>query len=748
MRSPQHHGREPTAKRAGSRTDPPRRVGGKRPPDSFDNEFAAKSLRADGVFGVQALPVAETVTWRKVRELTNLVRKMHRQLYPRHSFKREAIEQLIWEAFRSTDDEFGEEEALRWAEGYEFPADIADRDSEKLRAAGGNLAEMTSDRHAEMASAGRLSKERIEAMVPRDDEDYDRLIDLVDGIDIQVADDFVPNTAPSELRAKYVRVAPAVNRLMAELHSKGLIFILPTAEAMEIPGIHYSQTHWALKKGKEQGRPIGDVSAKDIGGYALNCDEVADICTERYGEIKHPTLTQLADMVKAEAATHGFDDLVLWKMDLKGAFTLLFVKPETCHRLAFALTGGLTMIYHVGMFGWTGMPAAFQVVTRVISRLVGRRLKGRALMYVDDLMGVCRQADLEHDLGVAREICNGLLGPGAVEEKKTQTGQCLDFIGWQFDLRNRTVSVARHNFLKTLYGMLQVDVRKKVPVRSVQRLASWASRYSAVCRQLKPFTQDLFNMIRGRHQHVSVDWSPEAIQAIDLWRATLVALHLDPDRFARPICSIGTRSPEYLLEYDASLTGIGFVLSSLTASGAKADTLCAAMIPLTSYLLDGASTYQNTCEFLAVVTGLAVLAERGVKHSAVHIIGDNMSSLAWADNQSFHSTLSKAASMAFMAITTVCDIQIAGATHIRGIRNIIPDTLSRAFEEGVDTAQIYAILGFHPDICLQYTAHPLLQTLISACNPRETTTSSSPRFLELWGTIADLADSLASDSPV
>ena len=196
-------------------------------------------------------------------------------------------------------------------------------------------------------------------MVPPDDPDYDRLLELVPGIPIDVPTDFVPNGAPPPLRNKYLRVAPAVNKLMAELHAKGLIFVIPTAQALTIPGIHFSQTHWALKKGKQQGRPIGDASSTEGNGHALNSDEVAEMCDGRYGPIEHPTLASLADMVKAKAALHGWDKTVLWKMDLKGAFTLLFVHPDSCQRLAFELTDGLTMLYHVGMFGWTGMPSAF-----------------------------------------------------------------------------------------------------------------------------------------------------------------------------------------------------------------------------------------------------------------------------------------------------------------------------------------------------------------------------------------------------
>ena len=196
--------------------------------------------------------------------------------------------------------------------------------------------------------------------------------------------------------------------------------------------VHLSQTHWALKKGKEEGRPIGDASAREDDGLALNSEEVAEQVNGLWGEIKHPTVSALADMVLRVAGTHGWDDIILWKMDLKGAFTLMFVDPDSCQRLAFQLTNDLTMIYHVGMFGWTGMPAAFQVVTRALTRALAKHLRpgGEATMYVDDLMGCRRLADLEHDLDQARELCNGLLGPGAVAEKKTSLTSSDGSLTW------------------------------------------------------------------------------------------------------------------------------------------------------------------------------------------------------------------------------------------------------------------------------------------------------------------------------
>ena len=100
------------------------------------------------------------------------------------------------------------------------------------------------------------------------------------------ADAFVPNGKPPPLRQKYLRVAPAVNKMMYELYKAGLIFILPTTVVLAIPGVHFSSTHWAKKKGKKKGRPIGDASSSE-SGCALNSDEVKLKVDAMRGSIRH-----------------------------------------------------------------------------------------------------------------------------------------------------------------------------------------------------------------------------------------------------------------------------------------------------------------------------------------------------------------------------------------------------------------------------------------------------------------------------
>ena len=123
----------------------------------------------------------------------------------------------------------------------------------------------------------------------------------------------------------------------------------------------------------------------------------------------------------------------------------------------------LTMLYPVGFFGWTGLPFAFHVISAVIERRVNDLIHGESEVYVDDLMGGSALDELEHNLAIARKVCTDLLGPNAVADDKTMSGRVIDFIGWEFNLDLKTVTIARRNFMRTLYGMIRVRCSSQQP---------------------------------------------------------------------------------------------------------------------------------------------------------------------------------------------------------------------------------------------------------------------------------------------
>jgi hypothetical protein len=107
----------------------------------------------------------------------------------------------------------------------------------------------------------------------------------------------------------------------------------------------------------------------NVDGTHLNTDETAKAASDYYGAIRHPTIEDIAKMVHdfwtaAKRKNHRLrqQDLRIWKMDLRGAYTLLSFRPGDA-----GLTDDLVYLQLVGVFGWDGTPAAFQVVTRAIS---------------------------------------------------------------------------------------------------------------------------------------------------------------------------------------------------------------------------------------------------------------------------------------------------------------------------------------------------------------------------------------------
>ena len=330
------------------------------------------------------------------------------------------IQELIQEAADSARSDYGVDSALEWADGYEFPPGVIESDTASLAAVGFNFEVMVAKR-LESLSTDRLSESRV-AGLRADNPERTLLLDLVVGMRVHVPEGFEPNghQPRTELRDIYVEVAPAVHKMYGAVIADRLAFLLPLNLALQhVPNLHLSKAHWCPKKGKASGRPLSDLS--NVDGTRINTDETAKAATDYYGAIHHPTINDIARMVHefwVEAKRNNpmlrQQDLRLWKMDLRGAYTLLSFRPGDAGLFATLLTNDLVYFQLAGIFGWAGTPAAFQVVTRAICWELRHSLRSRTLMYVDDVIGICFADDVTADLAMTRSICTSLLGPGSV----------------------------------------------------------------------------------------------------------------------------------------------------------------------------------------------------------------------------------------------------------------------------------------------------------------------------------------------
>lgn len=626
---------------------------------------------------------------------------------------------LLAEAHTVASEIYGIRAAQEWGAGFVFPSSVYATDAAALAAHHNDFPALVAARQAARAPR-RLTLARVHATLGVDGTavpdvsaaDFARISELAsDGIRIPLPPGFRRCASPPKLRTKYVQVASAVNKLLFDQYSAGTVVLLPLAVARNIPRVHFSAQHWTTKKGKAQGRLICDVANADTAATSpLNGDPGPSRDTlraeleERWGTIKHPTLPALMRMILTIATLHGWEDIVLWKKDLQGAFNLLWIHPTDAPLLAFLLSAGIVALHIAGMFGWAGMPFVFDVVTRCLRALVRAAIRGAADMYVDDLMGVAHRRDLLHDMAAADRAVRSLLGPDAIAANKDEFGRKLDFIGWEVDLDTRRVTLSRRNFLRMVHTFFCFEVTQPLPLDHVERLASLASRCSTLARQMRPFTSALYlcaSMYQRHHQRRLL--SSAARADVCIWRAFLIASHFDPVRVARPIESFQPRSASVVIEYDSSLTAFAVGVSILSPDASA--QLRAFAVATSPFAPTCEAKFQNTYEFLAVLLGLLLMHRLNLRSCAYSLRGDSVSSLTWAATDRTASSLARRANIGFTLLASEIDAVVADTVHVPGTLNTVYDGLSRgvsAADAGLDPALQVHLHADHP--YLQYLA--------------------------------------------
>jgi hypothetical protein len=526
------------------------------------------------------------------------------------------------EGYKLADSVYTAKDAEDWGDHYKVSEKLVNSDEKLFKASMRDIKAMTIRRQKKLIP-NRLNPARVNLHTRIDNPERGKLMLLAEkGMPLLLREGFQPNgkgTLPP-LRKTYTSVKSAVNRLLVEnFHELGLAFILTKATALTIPGIHFSPLHWTEKQGKRQGRPIGDCSdgGSESGNEPLNSSSTKERSDQLWGTIHHPSIEDVANMIMdyyevaiRDDPTFRWEDIVMIKKDLRGAFTLLFFDADGVQNLAMEMTDEKVIIFICGIFGWTGTPAAFQVVTRAIMHELIHVLKGTPLMYSDDILVVTSKKDASTDMCITDKVCSDLMGPDSIEQTKTDSGRLLTFIGYDIDLDKRLVTISKRNILRAMYGFLNVDFTKPMKVKYMQKLASWASRYGKICVYMKPFISVLYAEYAGKNDHASFRLSVKASQVIRYFRVLLGLTAVNDIEFARPLQSFRKVPPDLIIEFDASLTGIGLLYYQ--QSNDKETLVGGGAVDISSLHFASEASYQNTAEFIAAVLGIRGLRQLGL----------------------------------------------------------------------------------------------------------------------------------------
>ena len=673
----------------------------------------------------------------------------------------EEIRVMLTEARKATSGIYDKEDAIAAGRDFKFRSDISDRDTQRFIDAGGSLKDMVRTRQFELLH-DRLNLARIEATLTpgvHDESDVQLLRELAEkGIHIIVdeiddsAERFTPRSDPDAepLRSLYVQVQGVVNAGMQKQWEQDELFIIPTEMAIGIPGIHYTPIHWGPKNGHKGGRPLFDAKANKMGS-ALNSRNAKAALKLKYKEIKHPTIETVILMIllfvdeKMEELGDAFswDDLVLWKCDLANAFGQLFFQPEDVHLMASALTDLLTVIYYCGQFGWTGLPYAFQVVTRILKAEIRHRIgtRGKVEMLCDDVMAVCLERDQSFGMAVATAVINGAMGSRSIASHKWISGKVCEMLGYDVDLIRRHVTMCPRNHFKTMCGFLDVDTTRPISLGVLEKLCSWSARYTIILRVLKALTNILYGEKRGRHgsQVVSIKLTALGRIAVKVWCVMLILLRLRASTYARPLDSFRKKKPRYQIEYDASLRGLGVLIRDLELydpGDPKSGIMQFAWMTDLPFNLKDDPSYQNTAEFIAVTMGMVLLARLGIRGESLKFKGDNTTSLKWGSTQLFKGKFCRRTSFVYMMLAVHFDLWVSEDEHVAGLCNVVCDDLSRGkMPRGFDSRFVFDMGADH-----------VVRHLVELCDPTpENEISDENDFMNFW---VDIRDSIAKLVPV
>jgi hypothetical protein len=559
------------------------------------------------------------------------------------------IKKVAIEGYKLADEVYTARDAEEWGNHYKVPDELVNSDEALFRASMRDIKVMAKRRQHQLLSK-RLNSSRVNLHTRPDNPEREKLMHLAEkGMPLLLREGFKSNGQGKlpPLRKTYISVKSAVNRLLVKnFHELGLAFILTKETALTIPDIHFSPLHWAEKQGKRQGRPIGDCSdgGSEYGNEPLNSLSTKERSDQLWGPIRHPSIDDVANMINdyyekvvIDDPTLKWSDLEIFQKDLKGAFTLLFFDADGIQHLAMEMTNGLVIIFICGIFGWTGTPAAFQVISRAIMHELMHVIKGSALIYCDDIFVVTTKKNAVADMLTTDQVCCNLMGPDSIEQTKTRSGRCLTFIGYDIDLDKQLITISKRNMLRALHGFLIVDKEVPMKVKTMQKLASWASRYGKICVYMKPFVSVLYAEYTGRNDHASFKLSTKAWQVIRYFRVLLGLTAVNDVEFARPLKSFRKAKSNLIIEFDASLTGIGLLYYQ--QSGNDEILIGGGSVDISALHFASEASYQNTAEFIAAVLGIRGLRQLRLQPNSVCLRGDSMTALTWASTGRFRGEL-------------------------------------------------------------------------------------------------------------
>ncbi len=226
------------------------------------------------------------------------------------------------------------------------------------------------------------------------------------------------------------------------------------------------------------------------------------------------------------------------KLDLRSAYNLIRIREGDEWKTAFSTTSG-HYEYRVMPFGLSNSPSVFQsFINEVFRDMLNRWL----IVYIDDILIYSRslREHVQHVRAVLRRLIDHQLYAKA--EKCEFHQESVSFLGYVISSGGVAMEDQKVHTV--------VNWPQPTNLKELQRFLGFANFYRRFIRNFRSIAAPLTSMTKRSSQRLT--WSPTARQAFQTLKERFTTApilhHPDPER-------------EFVVEVDASSTGIGAVLS-------------------------------------------------------------------------------------------------------------------------------------------------------------------------------------------
>ena len=583
--------------------------------------------------------------------------------------------------------------------------------------------------------------------------EYSKLVALAEGCHHDMHPDFTPNWGQG-VRLRKSPDGTDINKIL-EIHAakdfdQGTCLILPlttviAAAKSEGMMLHVSEKFLRDKDGDPLGRPIPDYSFSRVG-TPPNHEDLKEKITSRWGEMSLPTVKDICRAALAVADTTR-EPVVASRIDIKSAYTRICIKPEQATLFATVVSihpeyGMLIAIPLVNQWGSQSAGFAYEVPARAMTEKANERTattNGRPTgsTYVDDRVQFGTHDQIVGEATSYSCTARALLGDDAVNDNKTLIGQTIDAIGWRCDTKSLVVAPSAKAILK-LFNLFFVVVpmdatsTTALPVKVIQKLCSYATRYSAALTALKPFSAEFGRNAGGMRNDPQAirRLSRQSIADIQAWRTALERLVSSARGMAVPMRWLALEDDIPNVQAEAADTVAWADATGNGGIGVWFNTGHWLSVDIGRCKYERAGVVQdldvNVYEFIALIVAVHTILTtpsltRGSTspHKHIHIYTDNTSCVSWVrklrGEAGFHTFL----------LRLLCDMQLKYGTlvtcaHVPGAVNTYADAASRNFQ----VPNSDELRRHMPDNKKMPPPDRLLDNLFRALNARSVTPST------------------------